>query len=128
MDTKTTLFFVSFVPFVFSFSALPNARVSIASDAFGAPVVYVAGLSWLPVIAASAAAKPILECVPSHNGLFVEAPQRQQCEGPLRNRTRQIVVVATFRRTREVRLKPDTTCYTVTPPSQLRFVIVSKVV
>src|SRR5205814_499356 len=31
--------------------------------------------------AASAAAKPILECVPSQNGLFVDPPQRQSANG-----------------------------------------------
>ena len=42
-----------------------------------------AGLSPLPGTAASAAAKPILECVPSQNGLFVDPPHRHSANGRL---------------------------------------------
>jgi hypothetical protein len=41
----------------------------------------VAGLSPLPGTAASAAWKPVLECVPSQKGLVVDPPQRQSANG-----------------------------------------------
>jgi hypothetical protein len=42
---------------------------------------YSAGLSAESAIAASAAANPIFEWVPSQNGLFVDPPQRQSANG-----------------------------------------------
>jgi hypothetical protein len=47
------------------------------SDTYG----LVAGLSWLPGIAASAALKPLREWVPSQNGFVVEPPQRHRANG-----------------------------------------------
>ena len=44
---------------------------------------HYAGLSPESFTAASAAVKPIRECVPSQNGLFVEAPQRHNANGRL---------------------------------------------
>src|SRR5580765_7347935 len=55
---------------------------------------YWAAFSSLPVTAASAAAKPIFECVPSQNGLVVEPPQRHSANGRL-----AIVYVAPFQST-----------------------------
>lgn len=43
--------------------------------------VLIAGLSWLPGTAASAALKPVFEWVPSQKGLVVEPPQRQRAKG-----------------------------------------------
>ena len=45
------------------------------------PRIYEAALSPLAGTAASAAAKPIFEWVPSQNGLVVEPPQRQSANG-----------------------------------------------
>lgn len=47
------------------------------SDTYG----LVAGLSWLPGTAASAALKPLRECVPSQKGFVVEPPQRHKANG-----------------------------------------------
>jgi hypothetical protein len=43
----------------------------------------VAGLSWLPGTAASAALKPVREWVPSQNGLVVEPPHLHRANGRL---------------------------------------------
>src|ERR1700686_1408359 len=43
----------------------------------------VAGLSWLPVTAASAALKPVREWVPSKKGLVGEPPHRHRANGRL---------------------------------------------
>src|SRR5882757_3642913 len=47
------------------------------SDTYG----LVAGLSWLPGTAASAALKPLREWVPSQKGFVVEPPQRHRANG-----------------------------------------------
>ena len=50
----------------------------LGTCALGPRPHYFAGLSSLPGTDASAALKPIFECVPSQKGFFVEAPHRHR--------------------------------------------------
>lgn len=59
------------------------ARSRAPAERESAQVSAEAGRSRLPGTAASAAAKPVRECVPSQNGLVDEPPQRQSAKGRL---------------------------------------------
>ena len=59
------------------------ARSGSAFRLSGNLMAYIAGLSWLPGTAASAALKPAFECVPSQKGLVIEPPQRHSANGRL---------------------------------------------